>query len=58
VFGVGHLHGFPSGWIGVGLATIYGLMLGVVRLRTGGLLAAWIAHVAADFTIACLILTS
>jgi uncharacterized protein len=47
----------PRGWVGVGLATIYGLMMGVVRRRSGGMLAPWIAHVLTDVVIAGIILT-
>ena len=47
-FGLLHLHGYPYGPIGVALATVYGLLLGVVRLRSNGLLAPWVAHVVAD----------
>ncbi len=57
-FGAAHLHGFPSGGFGVGLATVYGIMLGTVRLRLGGLLGAWIAHVFADLTIVAIIVAS
>lgn len=50
-FGAMHFHGFPRGWSGVALATAYGLMMGALRRRSGGLLAPWVAHVAADLTI-------
>lgn len=50
-FGLLHIHGFPSGWSGVLLAAIYGLMLGAIRHRSRGLLAPWVAHVFADLTI-------
>jgi membrane protease YdiL (CAAX protease family) len=50
-FGTFHLHGFPSGLVGVGLATAYGFMLGGLRVWTGGLGACWVAHVLADATI-------
>ena len=50
-FGVLHWNGFPSGLIGVGLAATYGAMLGVLALRSGGLLAAIITHFAADMLI-------
>jgi len=36
---------------GVPLATAYGVMMGALRLRSKGLLAPWVAHVAADLTI-------
>ncbi len=56
-FGLIHSRGFPRGWSGVALATTYGLMLGALRLRAGGLLAPWVAHVAADAVIAIILLT-
>ena len=51
VFGLMHLHGFPRGAAGVVLAAIYGLMMGLVRARSGGLVAAWVCHVAVDAAI-------
>jgi CAAX protease family protein len=56
VFGLIHYRGFPRGWSGVALATTYGLMLGALRLRARGLLAPWLAHVAADVVIAIILL--
>jgi membrane protease YdiL (CAAX protease family) len=56
-FGALHINGFPRGWVGVGLATIYGLMMGVVRRRSGGMLAPWLAHVLIDIVIAGIIVT-
>lgn len=55
-FGLLNLHGYPYGLVGVALTSVYGLMLGVLRLRSGGLLAGWIAHVAADSVIFLFIL--
>lgn len=43
--------GFPNGMLGFLMVCIYGLMLGTVRRRARGLLAPWIAHVAADIAI-------
>jgi membrane protease YdiL (CAAX protease family) len=54
-FGVLHLNGYPHGPVGVVLASIYGLLLGALRVRSGGLLAPWIAHVCADVVIFVLI---
>jgi CAAX protease family protein len=51
-FGAIHIRGFPRGWIGVGLACIYGLLMGVIRRRAGGMFAPWIAHVFTDLVIA------
>ncbi len=50
-FGIMHLHGFPRGWSGVVLASIYGGMMGALRWRARGLLAPWIAHLFADLAI-------
>jgi hypothetical protein len=36
------------------LAAVYGAMLGVIRLRSRGLLPSWVAHVVADSVIFCL----
>ncbi|MDQ1737242.1 MAG: protease family protein [Pseudonocardiales bacterium] len=55
-FGLLHLHGYPYGPIGVALATIYGLLLGAIRVRSNGLLAPWVAHVIADSVIFVFIL--
>jgi uncharacterized protein len=54
-FGLWHYRGFPSGMLGVGLATVYGLMLGFVRVRTQGLLWPWVLHVLADTVIYALV---
>jgi membrane protease YdiL (CAAX protease family) len=50
-FGLAHYRGFPRGALGVGLALIYGFMMGFVRLRTRGLLGPWLAHIFADVVI-------
>jgi uncharacterized protein len=50
-FGVVHAHGFPRGVVGVFMASVYGVMLGFLRQRSGGLLAPFVAHVFADATI-------
>jgi membrane protease YdiL (CAAX protease family) len=51
-FGAIHIRGFPRGWLGVGLACIYGLLMGVIRRRAGGMFAPWITHVFTDVVIA------
>lgn len=51
VFGLMHFQGFPRGWMGVGLATVYGLMMGILRVRSRGLAVPFGAHVLADATI-------
>lgn len=50
-FGAAHYLGFPSGFVGVGLAAIYGLMLGMLAVTANGILAAIVAHIAADAVI-------
>jgi membrane protease YdiL (CAAX protease family) len=55
-FGAIHIRGFPRGWIGVGLACIFGLLMGVIRRRAGGMFAPWIAHVFTDVVIAGIVL--
>ena len=57
-FGVAHIQGFPRGALGVALAAVYGLLLGVLRLRAGGLLAPVLAHIGADAVIYALILAT
>ena len=55
-FGAQHAHGFPRGMIGVTLAGVWGLMLGWLRRRSGGVLAPISAHVVADATVAAIVL--
>lgn len=55
-FGLCHFRGFPSGVAGMCMALAYGFALGILRRKSGGLLAPWIAHVAADTTIFALLL--
>lgn len=50
-FGLLHMTGFPSGWLGVLLATAYGLLVGLIRFRARGMLAPYLTHVLADLTI-------
>jgi membrane protease YdiL (CAAX protease family) len=56
-FGLCHYRGFPSGLWGMGLASMFGFALGLLRLRSRGLLAAFTAHVCADITIAGIVLS-
>lgn len=55
-FGVLHLHGVPSGPVGIVMAGAWGLLLGVMRIRSRGLLAPYVTHIAADATIVLLML--
>lgn len=50
-FGVAHIHGFPSGGLGMALAGAWGLVIGYLRLRTNGLLIPVLTHVVADATV-------
>jgi membrane protease YdiL (CAAX protease family) len=52
LFGAMHYReGFPNGAGGLAMAFVYGIMLGVIRRRSQGMLAPWIAHVCADIVI-------
>jgi membrane protease YdiL (CAAX protease family) len=55
-FGLLHIRGFPRGWGGVALATVYGLMMGGLRLRARGLLGPWVSHVLTDAAIVAIML--
>ena len=55
-FGILHLHGFPRGWVGVGLAGIYGLMTGLIRILSKGIYYPVLVHIFADITIAAIVL--
>ena len=57
-FGLLHIHGFPRGWIGVGLAFVFGLLMGIIRRRSGGMLGPWIAHTGVDLVIVCMVVFS
>lgn len=46
-----YLAGFPNGVLGFLMVFVYGVMLGMVRRRSRGLLAPWVAHLAADIAI-------
>jgi membrane protease YdiL (CAAX protease family) len=51
-FGAAHYHnGFPNGIIGAAMAGIFGIMLGVIRRKSKGMLAGWLAHTAVDAAI-------
>jgi CAAX protease family protein len=55
LFGVIHAQGFPRGVEGMVMASVYGVVLGALRQRSGGLAASSIAHVCADATIFALL---
>jgi hypothetical protein len=55
-FAVAHFaSGFPNGIVGSLMVFVYGFMLGIIRRKSRGMAACWLAHVAADFTIYCLV---
>ena len=57
-FGVLHIVGVPTGIVGAVMAGGWGILLGLMRWRTRGLLSPYVAHVAADATIFCMLLPS
>jgi len=58
LFGVGHVRGYPSGALGAFFATLFGLVLGTLRLWTGGLALPIVAHMGADATIYAILVNS
>lgn len=54
-FGAAHWNGVPNGAAGALLATAYGIMIGAIAYRAGGLLAAIVAHVVADIVVFAII---
>lgn len=50
-FGLLHVVGIPTGLVGALMAGTWGILLGVLRHHTRGILAPYAAHVAADLTI-------
>ncbi len=50
-FGLAHWGGYPFGTVGVALATLFGIMVGVLRLRMQSLVPAIGVHLAVDFAI-------
>jgi membrane protease YdiL (CAAX protease family) len=57
-FGLGHVSGYPPGWVGAGLAGVYGLLLGLLRVWVRGLALPIVAHVTADATIYGILLSA
>lgn len=51
LFGMLHIRGFPGGVVGIGMVFVWGIFLGILRRRSQGMLAPYLAHVAADMTI-------
>lgn len=46
-----YLAGFPSGWLGFVMVLLYGVMLGVIRRLSRGMLGPLITHAGADMSI-------
>ncbi len=57
-FGIGHLRGYPPGLIGAALAAVFGLLMGALRVWTGGLALPILAHMGADATIYIILISS
>ncbi len=55
-FGLLHVVGIPTGWAGALMAGTWGVLLGILRHRTQGILVPYVAHVAADLTIVVMLL--
>lgn len=55
-FGAQHAQGVPRGLVGMGMAGIWGIMLGWLRRSSGGMLAPIFAHLVADATVAVIVL--
>lgn len=51
LFGIMHINGFPSGWIGVFLASIYGIFLGIIRYKSNGIFYPILSHFFVDLFI-------
>jgi len=56
VFALWHYNGFPGGVSGVALVFVWSVLLGWLRLRSGGMAAPVIVHIFADGTIGILLL--
>lgn len=50
-FGAVHFGGVPGGPLGMLMATGWGVLLGIVRHRTGGIRLTWVVHVLANIAI-------
>ncbi len=57
-FGLMHWNGYPSGPMGAVLAGAYGVGLGLLRWRSGGLVLSMACHVCADATIFWILVSS
>lgn len=48
-------HGFPNGKLGYLMTLIYGVLLGILRIKTKGILLPYVIHVTSDLTIGYLL---
>ena len=46
-----HLDGVPGGALGAAMAAVWGVVLGIVRHRTGSIRTVWVVHVLANVAI-------
>ncbi|MBN2325256.1 MAG: CPBP family intramembrane metalloprotease [Spirochaetes bacterium] len=51
LFGLWHWEGFPGGTIGVTMVFVWGIFLGILRTRSGGMIAPIAGHIFADLTV-------
>ena len=51
LFGISHSNGIPGGGPGMLMASVYGLLLGGLRISSGGMVLCIVAHCCADATI-------
>ena len=51
-----YLTGIPRGFAGIGLAFAYGLLLGILRRRSGGMAVPVVAHTVTDLAIVWIVL--
>jgi len=54
LFAAAHFAGFPSGVVGMLMAGCWGFVLGIMRLRSGGILIPYLVHVTANAVIGML----
>ncbi len=51
-FGAIHNHGVPAGTSGMLAAGVFGLLMGIIRYRTGGFISVCFCHFIVDLVIA------
>ena len=48
-------NGFPNGILGSAMVFVFGIMLGIIRRKSKGILGCWFAHTFVDTSIYCLV---